>query len=76
METAMPDIKRYESGDLWVEIDLDLCIGASECVAVCPAEVYELVDGKVQAERIADCTECGACEDVCPTDAIIKHSAW
>jgi NAD-dependent dihydropyrimidine dehydrogenase PreA subunit len=63
----VPDIKRYESGDAYVEIDRELCVAAGECVEVCPAEVYEIVDGKVQAEKIADCVECGACEGVCPT---------
>lgn len=72
----MPEIKRYESGELWVELDLDLCVATGECVDVCPSEVYEIVDGKVQAERIADCVGCGACEGVCPTDAILKHWAW
>lgn len=72
----MSDIKRYESGDLWVEIDLDLCVAAGECVEVCPVEVYAIADGKVNADQIAECTECGLCEGVCPTDAILKHSAW
>jgi NAD-dependent dihydropyrimidine dehydrogenase PreA subunit len=72
----MTDVKRYEFEDMWVEIDRDLCVAAGECVEVCPAGVYEIVDGKVQAERIADCVECGACEGICPTDAILNHFAW
>jgi len=43
---------------------------------VCPVEVYELVDGKVIAENIGECTDCMACQDVCPTNAILRHSAW
>lgn len=72
----MADVKRYETGDAWVEIDRELCTGAGECVEICPADVYEIVDGKVQAERIGDCVECGACEGVCPVDALLKHWAW
>jgi len=72
----MADVQKWESGDLWVEIDLDLCVGAGECVDVCPVDVYEVVGGKVQAERIEDCTECGLCEGVCHTDAILRHCAW
>lgn len=72
----MPDVKRWADGDNWVEIDLDLCEGAAECVDVCPAEVYEVVDGVVQAGNIGECVECGSCEDACPNDAILGHFAW
>jgi len=72
----MTDIKKWESEGHWVEVDLDLCIGAGECVRVCPIDVYELVDGKVIAENIGACTDCAACQDVCPTSAILNHSAW
>ncbi len=72
----MVNIKKWEDNEHWVEIDLDLCVVAAECVNVCPVEVYELKNGKVMAENIGECTDCMACQDVCPTDAILKHSAW
>jgi len=72
----MAKIKKWENEGHWVEVNLDLCIGAGECVNVCPVEVYALVDGKVIAENIGACTDCSACQDVCPTNAILKHSAW
>ncbi|MFW9896961.1 MAG: 4Fe-4S dicluster domain-containing protein [Candidatus Thorarchaeota archaeon] len=72
----MVTIKKWEEEEHWVEIDLDLCVGAAECVNVCPEEVYELIDGKVVAENIGNCTDCMACLDVCPTNAILNHSAW
>ncbi|MFX1273467.1 MAG: ferredoxin family protein [Promethearchaeota archaeon] len=72
----MTNIKRWEDSEHWVEIDLDQCTGMAVCVEICPAEVYDLVDGKVIAENIGECTDCMACLDACPTDAILKHSAW
>ncbi len=72
----MASIKKWESEDHWVEIDLDKCVGAADCIEVCPAEVFELVNGKVIAENIGACTDCRACEGICPTNAIINHSAW
>ena len=49
---------------------------SGECVSVCPAEVYEVINGKVDAENIGGCIECGACQDTCPFNAILKHAAW
>jgi NAD-dependent dihydropyrimidine dehydrogenase PreA subunit len=72
----MGTLTRWEENDHWVEINLDLCIGSAECVEVCPVEVYSIENGKVVAENIGECIECLACEGVCPTKAILKHSAW
>ena len=40
-------MKRWEENEHWVEIDLDLCKASGECVNVCPVEVYEIINGKV-----------------------------
>ncbi|MFX0139124.1 MAG: ferredoxin family protein [Candidatus Hodarchaeota archaeon] len=72
----MTNLKRWEDNNHWVEIDLDSCMASGECVAVCPSEVYEIIDGKVNAENIAECIECGACQDTCPYYAILSHAAW
>ena len=72
----MTNIKKWEDNEHWVEIDLDLCVGAAECVNVCPSEVYRLVEGKVVAENIGECVQCLACQGACPADAILNHSAW
>ncbi len=70
----MADVKVYESDDLTLKVDYDKCEGHGECVDVCPAEVYELVDGKSTAPNVADCTECCSCVEVCPTGAR-EHSS-
>ncbi|MFW9825601.1 MAG: 4Fe-4S dicluster domain-containing protein [Candidatus Thorarchaeota archaeon] len=54
---------------------LDLCQALREFVNVCPAEVYEIIDGKVTAENVSECIECGACQDDCPYNAILRHFA-
>jgi NAD-dependent dihydropyrimidine dehydrogenase PreA subunit len=72
----MADVKKWEEVDNWVEIDLDLCKVAEECVNVCPAEVYIIINGKVNAENIGACIQCGACQDTCPYNAILNHFAW
>jgi len=72
----MSNIKKWEENDHWVEINLDLCKASGECVGVCPAEVYLIIDGKVNAENIIECIECGACQDTCSYNAILSHFAW
>ncbi len=67
-------VKKYESGDFALEIDENLCSGAGECVSVCPADVFELVDDKATAPNVDDCIECCLCVDACPAGAI-KHSS-
>jgi NAD-dependent dihydropyrimidine dehydrogenase PreA subunit len=72
----MSNVKKWEETDHWVEIDLDLCNGMGECVNICPMSVYEIIEGKVKANNIGECIECGACQDVCPSKAILRHWAW
>jgi phytoene dehydrogenase-like protein/NAD-dependent dihydropyrimidine dehydrogenase PreA subunit len=67
---------RWEEADQWVEIDLSLCTGASQCSDVCPVGVYQVFDGKVKVDAIGECIGCGACQDICPSGAILRHWAW
>ncbi|MBI5254012.1 MAG: 4Fe-4S binding protein [Euryarchaeota archaeon] len=66
-------VKTYRAA-VTIKIDHDECIGAGECVNVCPSDVYELVNGKSTAPRVEDCVECCACVEACPTKAI-EHSS-
>jgi NAD-dependent dihydropyrimidine dehydrogenase PreA subunit len=72
----MSNLKQWKEGENSVEIDLDLCNGSGECTNICPVGVYELIDGKVQANNITECIGCGACQDVCPSKAILNHWSW
>ena len=46
------------------------CIGCGMCVTVCPHEVLNLPNGKVQIANRDACMECGACAQNCPVNAI------
>lgn len=67
-------VKEWKSGDMVIKVDYDKCNGDGECVDVCPVDCYELVEGKTTAPRIEDCTECCACVESCPENAI-EHSS-
>lgn len=53
-----------------VVVDADKCTGDSECVDICPVDVYEMNDGKADPVRAEDCIGCESCVEVCESDAI------
>jgi len=54
-------------------INDDRCIGCEACIDVCPTEVLDLVDHKVQVARFSDCVQCEQCANVCPTTALVMY---
>jgi len=58
------------AGMYQVEVDKDKCVGDEECVNACPAQVYEMVDGKSEPVNMDECLGCETCVEVCPTGAI------
>ena len=53
-----------------VVVDKDECSGDEECVAACPAQVFEMEDGKAEVVEPDECLGCETCVEVCPEDAI------
>lgn len=51
-------------------VDKEWCKGCNICVAFCPKNVLELVDGKVNIKNLEACIQCGQCELRCPDYAI------
>ncbi|MEF3107579.1 4Fe-4S dicluster domain-containing protein [Raoultella sp. WB_B2P2-3] len=47
------------------------CIACDRCVTVCPANVFDSVQGRAPIiARQQDCQTCFMCEIYCPTDAL------
>jgi len=46
------------------------CTGCETCVNNCPANVYEIQEGKSVPVRVEDCILCRTCESQCPEGAI------
>lgn len=55
-----------------IELVAERCTGTSECVQVCPRNVFEMAPFKrmVNVVRQDDCIQCGACVVQCPRDAL------
>ena len=47
-----------------------ITVGDEECVDACPAQVYEMVDGKSEPVNMDECLGCETCVEVCPEGAI------
>lgn len=55
-----------------IEVVTDRCVGASDCVQVCPRDVLQMDSRrrKVKIARPQLCIQCGACIVQCPEDAL------
>ena len=55
-----------------IDLVSNRCTGASECVQVCPRNVFKMngLERKVEVVRPDDCIQCGACIVQCPHDAL------
>jgi NAD-dependent dihydropyrimidine dehydrogenase PreA subunit len=53
-----------------VVVDKDKCTGCGECVDICPADVFELTDGKSEPAKMDECLGCESCVETCPESAI------
>ena len=51
------------------KVDNSACAGCGVCVAACPVEAIEIVDGVAKIDE-ETCIECGACVGECPCGAI------
>lgn len=57
-------------------VDWDKCSGCGECVQRCPANCFEMLNGKSNAHRATSCMDCGNCKEQCPEKAIIISMGW
>ncbi len=53
-----------------VSINPDLCDNTQNCVAVCPMEVFAVVDGRAVVANVSECSLCMKCIDHCPEGAV------
>jgi formate hydrogenlyase subunit 6/NADH:ubiquinone oxidoreductase subunit I len=51
-------------------IEATVCSGCGWCFVLCPTRAVELVEGRADIARPADCVFCDVCETCCPEGAI------
>ena len=53
-------------------VESKLCVGCGDCVAVCPVDAIQIIDGKAIIDADA-CIDCEICIKSCTYDAIRKN---
>lgn len=55
-----------------MKVDLDKCVGCEACIdGSCPQDCIKM-ENSVAIINEEQCTNCGICKDVCPTEAIVE----
>ena len=66
----MPGIEWVEGTGEFITVDPEKCTGCGNCIKVCLADCYEIIDKKSRIRSLEKCMECGACWYSCTDDAI------
>ena len=65
-----PGVEWVEGAGDFIKIDDKKCIGCMNCVKVCLAGCFEMVDKKAKVKSLEKCMECASCWYVCQEGAI------
>ncbi|NVM17470.1 MAG: 4Fe-4S dicluster domain-containing protein [Candidatus Lokiarchaeota archaeon] len=71
MYKEFPGVEWVEGTGDFIRIDNQKCIGCSNCIKVCLAGCFEIVNKKVRVKNLEKCMECASCWYICQEDAII-----
>ncbi|MFX0004346.1 MAG: DUF362 domain-containing protein [Candidatus Hodarchaeota archaeon] len=66
-----PGVEWIQGTGDFIKIDEAKCTGCSNCVNVCLAGCFEIVEKRAKVKTLEKCMECASCWYVCPEDAII-----
>lgn len=66
-----PGVEWVEGTGKFIEIDEKKCNGCANCVKVCLAGCFEVVEKRVKVKSLDKCMECASCWYVCEKGAIL-----
>jgi len=66
----MPGVEWVEGTGEFIIVNVEKCTGCGNCIKVCLANCYEIIDKKSRIRSLEKCMECGACWYSCTEDAI------
>ena len=65
-----PGVEWVNGTEQFIKIEEEKCTGCSDCVKVCLASCFEIVEKKAKIKSLEKCMECSACWYVCSTGAV------
>ena len=65
-----PGVGWVEGTGTFIEIIESKCTGCANCMKVCLADCFKIVEKKAIIASLEKCMECGACWYICKQDAI------
>jgi len=67
----LPGVEWVEGTGEFIKIDGAKCTGCANCIRVCLADCFEIIEQKARIKDLNRCLECGSCWYVCQENAII-----
>jgi len=61
---------RYLKNVATLKLNTEKCMGCGKCLDVCPHNVFNMKNGKIEIIDKNGCMECGACAKNCPFNAL------
>jgi NAD-dependent dihydropyrimidine dehydrogenase PreA subunit len=65
-----PGVEWVEDPGKFIEIIESKCVGCGNCIRVCLAGCFEIVEKKARIISLEKCMECASCWYVCKEEAI------
>lgn len=65
-----PGVEWVNGTSDFIKVDNQKCNGCMDCVKVCLAGCFEIIDKTVRVKSLEKCMECASCWYVCRTEAI------
>lgn len=60
-----------ENPSQFIRVIEEKCVACGNCADICPQSVWQKVGDIYKPVNYRDCSECGACWDMCEAEAII-----
>jgi ferredoxin like protein len=65
-----PGVEWVEGTGNFIRIQKEICTGCANCVKVCLANCFEIINQKAKIKSLEKCMECASCWYVCSEGAI------
>jgi NAD-dependent dihydropyrimidine dehydrogenase PreA subunit len=69
-----PGVEWVDGTGNFIRIDEERCTGCGNCIRVCLAECFEIVEKRAKIRSLELCMECASCWYVCSDGAI--YFSW